>query len=377
LNTCWSENLKRGWYRAATVLADKPEYGWARTRHYYISPEMLSKDGKNQLVVWTSFSKGPHGLIEGPLKLHNGKKQIDLKGIWKIKPASELSFREKISGLRISFDNTVTGTFNAFKAAKKITVCGIPLDEKILASTNYKETQDKGIEQYKDKDYLNAIRNFALAAKLASTPAAKYMAIFYIGASQKQLRNFTGAAEVYKELQQIPGISRAQKDNAYIQYILNLYWGRKYKEVIEIADNTLAGKGASDKIKLKSCDLGYLSARNLRLHPKSIEFAKSLAVYDKDPAGHWNARSLIFQALALRLMKRYDDALAMLPEDKIKKMHPDRQGDAYIAIGEIYDSMGKYKQAAAAYTKAAKAAKHKTIIKTATAKKNNSLKKVK
>ncbi len=380
LNTCWSENIKKGWYRAAPVLSEKPEYGWARTRHYSIKPEMLNKNGENQLVVWASFVKGPHGLIEGPIKLINKKQQLNLEGKWKMKLASDLSLTEKISKLKIHFNgsgkNEVTGAFSAYKPLRKVLVCGVALTAgAIVAGGDFQNTREKGLEQYKSGKYDDAAKSFAIAAKLSEKVNDKYGAMFYIGRCREKQRNFSGAADVYEQLMKLPGINSEQKSNACIQYLLNVYWGRKYKDVIAAAAKIIADKKATDKMKLKSCELGYLAARNLRQHQESIEFAKKLADYDKKPAGHWNARSLIFQADALRLMKKYDAAVAMLPEDKIKQMHPDRQGDAYIELGIIYDEQKNYGKAVSAYAKAAVAAQNKQIVKKALNKKQNSQKK--
>ncbi|MDD3703315.1 MAG: hypothetical protein PHV75_01655 [Victivallaceae bacterium] len=67
--------------------------------------------------------------------------------------------------------------------------------------------------------------------------------------------------------------------------------------------------------------------------------------------GLWHNRGLIYQATALRNQKKYDEALAMLPDDVIAQMHPHRQGEALIERGHIFRFNKKYPEAIGEYTK--------------------------
>lgn len=217
-----------------------------------------------------------------------------------------------------------------------------------MAAENYKEAYAKGIKEYKAKKYKESAVTLAEAAKLAKTPGEKYNSMCYQGYSNNKLRKFTDAAKVFNDLMNVEKLSVAKKNNAFNQYLHNVYWTRKYKEVIAIAEKTIADDKASNYMKTIGAYLAALSSNNIRKYDEKIKWAKKLQ--ELNPKGVWHERGFIYQAQALRSKKKYKEAEALLTKDCIAKMHPYRQGEALLERGHLKASVKNYEGAVIEYT---------------------------
>ncbi len=229
------------------------------------------------------------------------------------------------------------------------------------AAETYKQAWTEGIKQFKAKKYAEAEKTFAEAVTLAKSAGEKYNSMYYQADCMRRKRKFADSVKVLDELLKVEGLSKGQKDSAYSAYLHNIYrqGKKKYPEVLTEADKTIADANASNSMKLTSCYLGYQAAKRLKKYDQAIEYAKKLADYDKNLKGTWNARSMTYQAEALRYKKEYQQALDVLPEEKIAKMHPHRQFEAYMQRGYAYENMKKYPEAVKENDKAVNATDHK------------------
>lgn len=217
-----------------------------------------------------------------------------------------------------------------------------------MAAENYKEAYAKGIKEYKAKKYKEAIVTLAEAAKLAKTPGEKYNSMCYQGYSLKNTRKYADAVKVFEELMKVEKLSAGQKNNAFSKYLHNIYWSKKYKEVIAIAEEKLADDKASNSMKTISAYLATLSSNNMKKYDDKIKWAKKLQ--ELNPKGLWYNRGLIYQAQALRVKKKNDEAIKFLTDENIAKMHPHRKGEALLERGHIKAAKKDYKGAVVEYT---------------------------
>ncbi len=216
-----------------------------------------------------------------------------------------------------------------------------------MAAESYKEAWDKGYKEYKAKKYKEAAVTLGEAVKLAKTPAEKYSSMYHQGYALQRVRKFADAAKVYEELLNVDKLTQAQKDKAFSQYLHNVYWGKNYKEVVAIAEKTLADEKASKNIKTTSVYLACLASGNLNKNEDKIKWARKMQ--ELWPSGTWHDRGLIYQAQALRTMKKYDEADAVLSKEAVAKMHPYWQGEAYLERGRIKAYNKKYDEAVLEY----------------------------
>ena len=218
----------------------------------------------------------------------------------------------------------------------------------LTAAETYKEAYEEGMKGYKAKKYKEAAASLAEAAKLAKTPAEKYNSMYYEGYSLRRLRKFTEAVKVFDELMKVEKLSGKQKNNAFSQYLYNVYYSKKYDDVISTAEKTIADDKASTSMKTTSAYLACLSSSNQRKYDDKIKWAKKLQ--ELNPKGYWHNRGFIYQAQALRAQKKYDEAEALLSKENIEKMHPHRQGEAYLERGHLMATQKKYDEAVVEYT---------------------------
>ena len=217
-----------------------------------------------------------------------------------------------------------------------------------MAAENYKEAYAKGIKEYKAKKYKESAVTLAEAANLAKTPGEKYNSMCYQGYSFKNMRKYADAVKVFEELMKVEKLSAAQKNNAFNQYLHNVYWSKKYKEVIEIAEKTCADEKASKYMKSIGAYLASLSSNNLRKYDDKIKWAKKLQ--ELNDKGVWHNRGLIYQAQALRAKSKNDEAMKLLADESIAKMHPHRKGEAMLERGHIKSAKKDYEGAIVEYT---------------------------
>ena len=217
-----------------------------------------------------------------------------------------------------------------------------------IAAENYKEAYAKGIKEYKARKYKESAETLAEAAKLAKTPGEKYNSMCYQGYSLKNMRKYADAVKVFEELMQIEKLSATQKYNAFSQCLHNIYWSKKYKEVIEIAEKTCADEKASNSMKSIAAYLATLSSNNMRKYDDKIKWAKKLQ--ELNDKGVWHNRGLIYQAQALRAKKKNDEAIKLLTDENIAKMHPHRKGEALLERGHIKAAKKDYEGAIVEYT---------------------------
>lgn len=217
-----------------------------------------------------------------------------------------------------------------------------------MAAETYKEAYAKGIKEYKSKKYKEAIVTLAEAAKLAKTPSEKYHSMYYQGYALRRIRKYAEAAKVFGELLEVEKLSSKQKNSAFSHYLHNVYYTKKYKEVIGIAEKTCADEEASKSIKTTCAYLAALSSNNLKKYDDKIKWAKKLQ--ELNPKGVWYNRGLIYQAQALRYKRKNDEAMKFLTDENIAKMHPYRKGEALFERGHIKAAKKDYEGAVIEYT---------------------------
>lgn len=218
----------------------------------------------------------------------------------------------------------------------------------LTAAETYKETYAKGIKEYKAKKYKESLATLSEAVKLAKSPTEKYNSMSYQGHSLRALRKFAEAAKVYDELMKVEKLSVNQKNGVFNNYLHSIYYSRKFDYVISIAKKTIADDKASTNMKMTSAYLACRATRDLKKYDDNIKWAKKLQ--ELNPKGVWYNRGLIYQAQALRAQKKYKEAEELLSKESIAKMHPYRQGEAYLERGHIKANMKKYDEAVVEYT---------------------------
>jgi len=218
----------------------------------------------------------------------------------------------------------------------------------LTAAETYKEAWEKGLKEYKFKKYKESLATLSEAVKLAKSPTEKYNSMRYQGYSLKNMRKNAEAAKVFEDLMKVEKLSAAQKNHAFSQYLLNIYWSKKYKEVITIAEKTIADDKASANMKSNAANFSCLSSGKIKKYDDIIKWAKKLQ--ELNSKGVWYNRGFIYQAQALRAQKKYKEAEEILSKEVIAKMHPFRQGEAYIERGYIKAGTKKYDEAIVEYT---------------------------
>ncbi|MFA7183973.1 MAG: tetratricopeptide repeat protein, partial [Victivallales bacterium] len=214
--------------------------------------------------------------------------------------------------------------------------------------SGYKKTYEKGMAEYKAKKYKEAAAALEEAAKLAETPDEKYNSMVYQGYSLRNMRKYAESAKIYDNLMKVENLSVAQKNNAFIQYLNNIYSGKKYEDVISTAEKTIADDKASGNMKTIAAFRACLASNNLRKYDDRIKWAKKLQ--ELNPKGIWHSRGLIYQAQTLRTQKKYQEAEELLSKENIAEMHPYRQGEAYLERADIKTAQKKYAEAVLEYT---------------------------
>jgi tetratricopeptide (TPR) repeat protein len=218
----------------------------------------------------------------------------------------------------------------------------------LTAAETYKEAWEKGIKEYKARKYKDSLATLSEAVELAKTPAEKYNSMCYKGYSLRNLRKHAESVKVFDELMKVDGLSAKQKDGAFGQYLHSIYYSGKNQDVISIAEKTVADDKASNSMKTVSAYLACLSSSRMRKNDDKIKWAKKLQ--ELNPKGYWHNRGLIYQAQALRAQKKYKEAEELLSKENIAKMHPHRQGEAYLERGHIKADQKKYDEAVIEYT---------------------------
>ena len=217
-----------------------------------------------------------------------------------------------------------------------------------MAAETYKKVYAKGIKEYKAKKYKESVVTLGEAVKLAKTPTEKYSSMYYQGYSLRKLRKNNEAAKVFENLIKVEKLSEKQKNNVFSQYLHNVYWSKKFKEVISIAEKTLADDKATTNMKINSAYLACLSSSVLKKYADKEKYAKKIC--ELNSKGYWHNRGLIYQSEALRAQKKYEEAEKVLNKKIIAKMHPTRQGMAYLERGHAKGSVKKYQDAVIEYT---------------------------
>jgi tetratricopeptide (TPR) repeat protein len=217
----------------------------------------------------------------------------------------------------------------------------------VMAAETYKEAWTKGLKEYKAKKYKEAVVTLGEAAKLAKTPAEKYTSMCHQGYALQRSRKYNEAAKVFDDLMKVDKLSVPQKDNAFNQYMHNIYWSRKYKDLFAITAKTMADDKATNAMKTSGAYLSCLASGNSRKYADKINYAKKLI--ELNSKGVWHSRGLIYQAQALRGQKKFEAAMNLLPKEVIVKMHPHRQGEAYLERGNIKAGIKKYSEAVIEY----------------------------
>ena len=218
-----------------------------------------------------------------------------------------------------------------------------------VAAETYKEAYTKGMKEFKARKFKESAATLEAAAKQGKTPTEKYNAILYQGFSLNKQRKFMDAAKIFEDLGKVEKLTVPQKNNAFNQYIHNIYWARKYDQVFAIATKACADDKATLYVKSNCAYLACLAAGNIKKYNEKIKWAKKLI--ELNPKGTWYDRALIYQSSALRGLKKYDEAKKLLSEDAISKMHPHRQGEAHAELGNAELAMKKYPEAIVEFTK--------------------------
>jgi len=213
----------------------------------------------------------------------------------------------------------------------------------LMAAETYKEAWAKGVKEYKAKKYKESAVTFAEAAKLAKTPEEKYSSMCYQGYSLRSLRKYDEVIKVFEDLMKVEKLNAGLKNKAFSQYLHSLYYAKKYKEVLKMTEKTLMDDNASNSMKTICAYLSCLSSNTLIKYSDMEKWAKKMR--ELNPKGLWNNRGLIYQAQALRYQKKYKEAEKLLDKDIIVKMHPHRQGEAYLERGYVKGSLGKHEKA--------------------------------
>lgn len=217
-----------------------------------------------------------------------------------------------------------------------------------MAEETYKDVCAKGMKEYNAKKYTEAAVTLGEAAKLAQTPEEKYNSMCNQGYALKSSRKYDEAVKVYDNLLKVDELTEAQKNNVFSQYLHNVYWGKKYDDVLNIAEKTFADDKANSNMKTTCAYLACLASSQTKKYEDMEKWAKKL--FELNPAGVWHSRGLIYQAQALNGQKKPEEAMKMLPKDVIAKMHPHRQGEAYTERGNIQASIKKHQEAVLEYT---------------------------
>ncbi len=217
-----------------------------------------------------------------------------------------------------------------------------------MAAESYKEAWEKGYKEYKAKKYKEALVALGEAVKQAKTPSEKYTAMMHQGYALRRLRKYTDAVKVYEDLLKIDKLSTGQKNNAFSQYLHNIYYSKNYKELFSIVEKTLADEKASNSFKSNCAYLACLSSGNLKKYDDKVKWAKKLQ--ELNPSGTWYNRGLIYQAQGLRSLKKYKEAEAVLSKEAISKMPLSRQGEACLELGHVKSYAKKYDEAVVEYT---------------------------
>jgi len=221
-----------------------------------------------------------------------------------------------------------------------------------MAAENYKEAWAKGLKEYRAKKYKKSAVSLGEATKLAKTANEKYNSMYHQGYSFRYLKRYPKAIKVFGNLLKVEKLSATQKNNTFNQYLHNIYYSKKYKEVIAIAEKTIADDTSSNEIKTSCAYLASLSTRALKKYDKTIKWTKKLQ--ELNPKGYWYSRGLIYQAEALRGQKKYKVAERLLNKEAIAKMHPQRQCEAYIQRGHIKNAIVEPQEAIVEFTTAYK-----------------------
>ncbi len=217
----------------------------------------------------------------------------------------------------------------------------------LIAAESYKEALEKGMAEYKAKKYQDAAVMLNEAAKLAKTPDEKYNSMYYQGYSLGKMRKYTEAAKIFAELKEVEELSAGQRNNAFKNYLRNIYNDKRYTDVIDVAEKTIADDKASKNMKTTSAYMACLASNRTQKYDDKTKWAKKLQ--EINPKGIWHSRGLIYQAQALRAQKKYKEAEEILNKDVIAKMHPYRQGDAYFELVNIKNAEKKYEEAISEY----------------------------
>ena len=214
-----------------------------------------------------------------------------------------------------------------------------------MAEGSYKDAWTKGYKEYKSRKYKESMVTLQEAAELAKSPNEKYSSMIYLGYSLRSLKKYDEAEKVFKELLEVEKLSDKQKNNVFNQYLNTIYYAKKYDKLLTVIDKTMADDTANTSMKSYCAYLAYNVANSKKNYADAEKWGKKLQ--ELNPKGTWYNRGVIFQANALRLQKKVEEAAKLL-EDKefIAKMGPHQQTEAYLQRGHIKAAMGKHGEAA-------------------------------
>ncbi|MDD5599114.1 MAG: DUF4838 domain-containing protein [Victivallaceae bacterium] len=155
----------------------------------------------------------------------------------------------------------------------------------------------------------------------------KYTAMYKQALQLQKAKKYAEAATIFAVILENISASGLPKNRVTSSYLHNLYWNRKYQEVVDFAEKTMANPHSDNSAKIICCWLACLSCRDLQKYADMEKWAVNLQSFSSPKERNY-ARGIIYQAMALKLQKKLKTAAALLSEEKIAAMPPSQQKHA-------------------------------------------------
>lgn len=221
------------------------------------------------------------------------------------------------------------------------------------AGASFREFYDSTVKNYNAKKYDDALKDVARALTFAENDQEKLQALIYKLNTYNAQKRYLEAAAVSDEALKLK-ITEYQKNQCLYNQFVAYYNANKPDECLTACDQVIASK----KIDFKDNAYYYKFATYMwkkNDKDKAIETANSFTTYSSTIKNFWYYKGLVYQMMALRDKKEYDKALSLVPAADAEKMPGASESEYYNLLGDIYKIQKKYKEAAEAYGKAAKA----------------------
>lgn len=220
-------------------------------------------------------------------------------------------------------------------------------------AATFKDVYDSAIKNYNQKKYDDSLKDVAKALILAENDQEKLQALTYKLNNFNLQKKYPEAAAAAGDALKL-GITEFQKNQWRYNQLIAYYNANKPDECLAVCDQVIASK----KVDYKDTAYYYKFATYMwkkNDKDKALEVANKLTEYSSTLKNFWYYRGLFYQMQALIDKKEYDKALAVVSAADADKMPGATESEYYNRAGDIYKIQKKYKEAAAAYEKAAKA----------------------